>query len=67
MWPPYQATPVISASLEHRVGPDFAATVDAVSGLLDAQTMRQLNAEVDEDKRDPSDVAHRFLAAHGLL
>lgn len=66
-WPAYQAAPVMSSKFADRVGPDFAATLDHVSSLLDAKTMRSLNAQVDDEGREPDDVARRFLAAQGLI
>lgn len=66
-WPSYQAAPVVSSAFARRVGPDFAATLDHVSSLLDAKTMRALNAQVDDDGDEPEDVAHRFLAERGLV
>ena len=67
VWPPYQVTPIISQRLAGQVGPDFAATVDNVSQLLTADTMRTLNTQVDQEKRDPADVARAYLKRHGLL
>jgi osmoprotectant transport system permease protein len=66
-WPPYQAVPVVSSAFMKQAGPDFAATINHVSSLLDTKTMARLNAEVDLKKHDPSDVAKRFLAANGLV
>jgi osmoprotectant transport system permease protein len=66
-WPAYQVTPIVSKAFAAKVGPDFAATLDYVSSLLDARTMSKLNAEVDEQKHEPADVARRFLHAHGLV
>jgi len=66
-WPAYQVTPIVSKQLADEVGADFAATVDHVSSLLDAKTMRRLNAQVDQDQREPADVAGDFLRAQGVL
>ncbi|MBC7461025.1 MAG: ABC transporter permease subunit [Thermoleophilia bacterium] len=66
-WPAYQAAPVVSKAFEQRVGPDFAATIDHVSSLLDAKTMRRLNTAVDQGKREPADVAHDYLVTQGLV
>ncbi len=65
-WPAYQAAPVVSDAFAKKVGPDFDATVNHVSSLLDAATMRKLNAEVDEQHEEPAAVAKKFLEAHGL-
>jgi osmoprotectant transport system permease protein len=66
-WPAYQVAPVISAKFEKTVGPDFAATIDHVSSLLDARTMARLNAKVDQDGAEPADVARDFLVKRGLV
>ncbi len=66
-WPAYQVAPIVSKAFAKQAGPQFAATVDYVSSLLDAKTMARLNAQVDEDKREPADVAREFLTKRGLL
>ncbi|MCW2973196.1 MAG: Substrate-binding region of ABC-type glycine betaine transport system, partial [Thermoleophilia bacterium] len=66
-WPAYQAAPVVSRAFAKQVGPEFAATVNHVSSLLDAATMRRLNTAVDQGKREPADVAHDFLVERGLV
>jgi osmoprotectant transport system substrate-binding protein len=67
IWPPYNVVPVVSRQFAKTVGPDFAATLNYLSSLLDAPTMQHLNSEVDQQKRDPATVAHDFLQAHGML
>ncbi len=67
VWPAYQVAPVVSRAFTKRVGPEFAATIDHVSSLLDARTMARLNAKVDQGGREPADVARRFLHTQGLL
>ncbi|MCW2928283.1 MAG: hypothetical protein JWM86_2251 [Thermoleophilia bacterium] len=66
-WPAYQAAPIVSAAYAKRVGPEFAATLDSVSAMLDAATMRRLNAKVDEDGLEPADVARTFLRSRGVI
>ena len=66
-WPAYQAVPVVSRSFAASVGPDFAATMDHVSSLLDAATMRRLNAEVDQSHKEPAEVAREFLRERGIV
>ncbi len=66
-WPAYQVAPIVSKAFAASAGPQFAATIDHVSSLLDAKTMAKLNAKVDQDKREPADVARGFLKARGLL
>ncbi len=66
-WPAYQVAPIVTKAFATQAGPQFAATVDHVSSLLDAKTMARLNAQVDQDKREPADVARAFLTKRGLL
>jgi osmoprotectant transport system substrate-binding protein len=66
-WPAYQVAPIVSKAFAKQAGPQFAATIDHVSSLLDAKTMAKLNAQVDQDKREPADVARDFLTRRGLL
>ncbi|MCW2923763.1 MAG: hypothetical protein JWM98_1167 [Thermoleophilia bacterium] len=66
-WPPYQVTPIVAGATAKAAGADLETTLDNVSSMLDAKTMRRLNAEVDERKRDPADVAHDFLASQGIV
>jgi osmoprotectant transport system substrate-binding protein len=48
-------------------GPDFARTIDEVSGKLSTQALRLMNAAVELDSQSPALVARQFLAANGLL
>ena len=66
VWPPYHVAPVVNAKFLATTGADFVGTVDEVSSLLDADTMRRLNDQVDTGHRDPAAVARTYLHAHGL-
>ncbi len=59
--------PVFSRAVIAAEGPDFTRTVEAVSAKLTTQAMRRMNAAVEVDKRDPADVARKFLQANNLL
>lgn len=59
--------PVVPQKVLAVEGPQFPATINAVSALLSTQTMRTLNADVDVYHQDPTAVAKRFLLAHGLV
>jgi osmoprotectant transport system substrate-binding protein len=59
-------TPVVRSEVLDREGPAFAQTIDAVSRKLTTTAMRQMNAAVDIDKKDPADVAKQFLRDNGL-
>lgn len=65
-FPPYQAAPVIRAEVLEK-HPELRQVLDLLAGILDDVTMQQLNFEVDEKKRRPSDVSRKFLVGHGLL
>jgi osmoprotectant transport system substrate-binding protein len=60
-------TPVVNAKVLAAQGPEFAATLDAVSAKLTTEAMQQMNAAVDLDKAKPAAVAKAFLDANGLL
>ena len=59
--------PVIRASVLRRQGPEFAATLNAVSARLTNEVMQDMNGAVDLDGRRPRDVARSFLEREGLL
>jgi osmoprotectant transport system substrate-binding protein len=64
-WPSYQVAPVVRDDTL-RAHPEIAGFLNKLAPLLDDDTMRALNAQVDGDKKDPVDVAQAFLAQHGL-
>jgi len=64
-WPSYQAAPVIRKAALDKY-PAVATHLNALAPLLSDVVMRGLNAQVDGEKKDPADVAHAFLTAHGL-
>ncbi len=67
IWPPYFAVPVVrSQRFRGAGGSELRATLDRVSQSLDAQTMRRLNSQVDEQGRDVENVAHDYLVSSGL-
>jgi osmoprotectant transport system permease protein len=65
-FPPYYAAPVVRAEFldEH---PEVRHVLAALAGRLDDATMQRLNYKVDENRRDPADVAYEFLVDEGLL
>jgi osmoprotectant transport system substrate-binding protein len=58
--------PVVSQKLLKAEGPAFAQTINGVSAKLTVPVMQKLNAAVDINKLQPSDVAAKFLQANGL-
>lgn len=59
-------TPVVSDKVLEEQGPEFAATLNAVSAKLTNDAMQTMNAAVDLDKQKPAAVADKFLKANGL-
>ncbi len=64
-FPPYEAVPLVLGTTL-RTHPGLRAALDGLAGKIDADTMRRLNREVDERRREPAEVAHEFLEASGL-
>ncbi len=65
-FPPYEAVPMVRQKTLERF-PELEAVLDRLSGILNAETMRRLNREVDLEKRPPPEVARDFLKRAGLL
>jgi glycine betaine/choline ABC-type transport system substrate-binding protein len=51
----------------NEAGPDFGKTVEAAQKDLTLDVMQELNARVDIDKEEPSDVAADYLKQAGLI
>ncbi|MDW5597112.1 glycine betaine ABC transporter substrate-binding protein [Conexibacter stalactiti] len=60
-------TPVVSTRVLEAQGPEFQATLDAVSQKLTTEAMQRMNAAVAIDKQSPQEVAQAYLEANGLL
>lgn len=65
-FPPYYAAPVVRMDTL-AAHPDLRRALEPLAGLLGDDTMRKLNLEVDENKREPDDVARDFLVSHQLI
>jgi osmoprotectant transport system substrate-binding protein len=59
--------PIVSKKVLSQQGPEFAATLNAVSAKLTTEAMQKMNAAVDLDKQKPAAVAKQFLQANGLV
>jgi osmoprotectant transport system substrate-binding protein len=59
--------PIVSKKVLNQQGPEFAATLNAVSAKLTTEAMQKMNAAVDLDKQKPAAVAKQFLQANGLV
>ncbi|MFG6137729.1 glycine betaine ABC transporter substrate-binding protein [Halomonas sp. B23F22_10] len=65
-FPDYALTPVVREKTL-TANPDLAEQMNALSALLDDQTMARLNARVDVERETVEDVAEAFLEQHDLL
>lgn len=65
-FPPYEAIPLVSASALSR-HPSLRSLLDTLAGQIDVATLRGLNRQVDEARRDPAAVAREFLLARRFL
>ena len=65
-FPPYDAVPVARrAMLEQQ--PRVRAALKRLAGILTVDEMRRLNFALDGEKRQPKDVARKFLIQKGVL
>lgn len=60
-------TPVVASEVLTTQGPEFQATIDAVSEKLTTEAMQRMNAAVAIDKQRPAAVAKAYLEANNLL
>lgn len=66
LFPPYVLAPVVR--MDTVAGNKTAMTaLNRLSSLLDNETMRELNRQVDQDKKAPRQVAEAFLKKNGLM
>ena len=66
LFPTYYAAPLVrSAVLEEH--PQLEGVLDSLAGLIDGDTMSQLNFKVEIEKQDPKKVAEDFLRDSGLI
>jgi osmoprotectant transport system substrate-binding protein len=65
-WPPYYVAPVVRADLLQK-DPGIEKVLNEVSSKIDSKKMQQLNAEVDIQKREYTEVAKEFLQKEGIL
>jgi glycine betaine/choline ABC-type transport system substrate-binding protein len=65
-FPPYFAAPVVRQDLLDE-DPAVADVLNAMAGMIDDETMADLNAQVDVDGEEPEDVARGFLEEQRLI
>lgn len=66
IWPFYYPGPVVRSEVLEK-NPKVEDVLNSVNETLDADTMRQLNAQVDIEMEDPEDVAKEYLEDEGLV
>jgi glycine betaine/choline ABC-type transport system substrate-binding protein len=65
MFPPYNSVFLTKTTTAEEAGPDYQKTIEAVNEGLDAETIQELNARVDLDKKTPKAVAAEYLSESG--
>lgn len=65
-FPDYAITPVVRADTLSE-NPDLAEEMNALSAVIDNESMSALNAQVDVERHDIDEVARRFLVEKGLI
>jgi len=65
-FPPYHAAPVVRAGVLGQY-PEIKKALAPLAGLINEDTMQELNFQVDQEKNRVADVASSFLREHGLL
>ena len=63
LWPPYNVAPLIRAALNQQ-DPRIGATLNAISASITSSAAQAMNASVERDGNDPTDVATQFVKAH---
>lgn len=66
VFPPYYAVPCIKQSTLNKY-PELKQAVNSLSPYLTEKAMMKMNYEVDEEGREPADVAKSFLQEKGLI
>jgi osmoprotectant transport system substrate-binding protein len=66
IWPFYYPAPVVRSDVLEQ-NPKMEEVLNEVSGTLDAETMRELNSQVDIEQEDPEDVATEHLEDEGIV
>ncbi len=64
-FPPYYCAPLIGGDL-YRNQPEVVEALNVLDGLINDSIMRELNYQVDFNKRSPEDVARDFLMKKNL-
>ncbi len=65
-FPPYYAVPILRSGLLEEY-PEIVPVLDELGEVLNNEIMISLNYQVDEERRQPEDVAREFLIEQGLI
>lgn len=65
-FPPYHAVPLIRREIIEKY-PELKNIVNSLADILTDEVMRELNNQVDTYKREPQEVAHKFLLEKSLI
>jgi osmoprotectant transport system substrate-binding protein len=65
LFPPYQLAPVVRLDTL-AAHPRIAEVLNRIAPLLTDEKMRAMNAAVERDRREPTEVAHEFLVKEGI-
>lgn len=63
---PYHAVPVAKVETLEKY-PELSGITDSLKDIMTDEVMRELNYQVDVLKKDPKDVAKKFLVEQGLI
>ena len=65
-FPPYNAMPIVREDL-YKKHPEIKEPINKLSKVLTDEVMQDLNYQVDEEGKEPADVARDFLKSKGLI
>ena len=65
-FPPYNAMPIVREEL-YKKHPEIEKPINKLSKVLTDEVMQELNYQVDEEGKEPADVARDFLKSKGLI
>lgn len=65
-FPPYFAVPLVRSDVLKK-HPEIVKPIEELGALLDDETMKGLNYQVEEQGKSPETVAHEFLVEKGLI
>lgn len=65
-FPPYYAIPIINEEMLEKY-PELEGVINKLSKILTNEVMQELNYQVDEEGKEPADVAREFAKEQGLI